>query len=407
MRLRVDLHDQRVGSLTLSHGDRSEFSFDPSYFEVPERPLLGRAFEDSLTTHGAARRYVGVQGRLPVFFSNYLPELDSALRRFVAAHAGVKQHHEFALIRVLGGDLPGAVVVREESGDSLNADLFHEASEGQASMPADDRPLRFSLAGVQLKFSVLRDDDRIVLPVTGQGGRWILKLPDRLFPNIPETEHATMTWARAAGIATPDFELVERARIAGLPSEVDIREPYAYLIARYDRPPEGGRVHQEDFVQVLEHADDKYEGVRFERLARIIHSVCGADDFDEFLRRLVFMVLSRNADAHLKNWSLYYPDRRRPRLSPAYDLLTMAGLPADYHQGLALPLEREKDFTRITREHFGRLIDHAGADGARGRRVLDDAITRTRMAWRDLRGELRLSKTTVAALDAHLDSVRL
>ncbi len=80
----------------------------------------------------------------------------------------------------------------------------------------------------------------------------------------------------------------------------------------------------------------------------------------------------------------------------------MAGLPADYHQGLALPLEREKDFTRITREHFGRLIDHAGADRARGRRVLDEAITRTRVAWQDLRGELRLSKTTVAALDAHL-----
>lgn len=49
MRLRVDLHDQRVGSLTLSHGDRSEFSFDRSYFEVPERPLLGRAFEACLS----------------------------------------------------------------------------------------------------------------------------------------------------------------------------------------------------------------------------------------------------------------------------------------------------------------------------------------------------------------------
>nr|WP_244617037.1 MULTISPECIES: HipA domain-containing protein [unclassified Rhizobium] len=29
-----------------------------------------------------------------------------------------------------------------------------------------------------------------------------------------------------------------------------------------------------------------------------------------------------NGDMHLKNWSLIYPDRRTPALSPAYDLLS-------------------------------------------------------------------------------------
>ncbi len=43
---------------------------------------------------------------------------------------------------------------------------------------------------------------------------------------------------------------------------------------------------------------------------------------DQLVRRLTFSVLIGNGDMHLKNWSLIYRDRRRPELSPAYDLLS-------------------------------------------------------------------------------------
>jgi Uncharacterized protein related to capsule biosynthesis enzymes len=33
-------------------------------------------------------------------------------------------------------------------------------------------------------------------------------------------------------------------------------------------------------------------------------------------------ILLANGDAHLKNWSLLYPDKMAPRLSPAYDIVT-------------------------------------------------------------------------------------
>lgn len=46
----------------------------------------------------------------------------------------------------------------------------------------------------------------------------------------------------------------------------------------------------------------------------------GEDHVAEFIRRITCDALVGNADMHLKNVSLIYPDRRAARLAPAYDL---------------------------------------------------------------------------------------
>jgi serine/threonine-protein kinase HipA len=74
-------------------------------------------------------------------------------------------------------------------------------------MPAmtDDRPreavLRFSLAGVQLKFSaVMEASGGLTVPAGGMGGSWIVKLPSARFAAVPENEFAMLELARRAGI---------------------------------------------------------------------------------------------------------------------------------------------------------------------------------------------------------------
>ena len=47
------------------------------------------------------------------------------------------------------------------------------------------------LAGVQLKFSMLARADRMTLPAYGEGGDWIVKLPDHQHPDVPRNEYAT------------------------------------------------------------------------------------------------------------------------------------------------------------------------------------------------------------------------
>jgi len=67
--------------------------------------------------------------------------------------------------------------------------------------------------------------------------------------------------------------------------------------------------------------DDKYRGAATRILRHVLWAEPGKPARYDFLRRLVFSVLIGNADMHLKNWSLLYPDRRTPVLSPAYDFV--------------------------------------------------------------------------------------
>jgi len=139
MILDVLLGEVRVGAITLRPDGRSVFRFDESYLRLPERPTLGRWFEDRLKP---SFEYSASGGQLPAFFQNYLPEMGSALRALVARHADVESHAEVPLLAALGGDLPGAIVVR-----ASNAGVaVPGAGEAVAAQTAStERPLRFSL----------------------------------------------------------------------------------------------------------------------------------------------------------------------------------------------------------------------------------------------------------------------
>src|SRR5262249_50817336 len=151
-----------------------EFRFSPEYQQLRDRPILGQAFEDDLArVHRSTLQ-------LPPFFSNLLPE--GALRELLARRAAVNDQREALLLAALGADLPGAVTVLSEEIEPA------ESGEGapipgvppgrEAALP----PLKFSLAGVQLKFSAVRQGDKLVIPVSGLGGHWIAKLPHREYP---------------------------------------------------------------------------------------------------------------------------------------------------------------------------------------------------------------------------------
>lgn len=74
----------------------------------------------------------------------------------------------------------------------------------------------FSLAGVALKFSMLAQGDRLTIPAFGEGGDWIVKLPDSRYPEVPRNELAMMTLAKAVGIDVPEVRLVHRDLVESL-----------------------------------------------------------------------------------------------------------------------------------------------------------------------------------------------
>jgi serine/threonine-protein kinase HipA len=188
---------------------------------------------------------------VPPFFSNLLPE--GHLREYLAKVADVNAEREFFLLAVLGADLPGALVIVPLEGDAKGDDAHHD--DGDAGHD-DDRPresvLRFSLAGVQLKFSaVMESSGGLTVPADGMGGSWIVKFPSARFAALPENEFAMLELARRAGIVVPDNRLVEVSEIKGLPAEARAPGSKALAVQRFDRVPGGDPVHMEDFAQVF------------------------------------------------------------------------------------------------------------------------------------------------------------
>jgi serine/threonine-protein kinase HipA len=375
-RLTVALGDTRIGVLVRTK-EGSRFGLSDEYLRLPDRPILGQVFEDRPDDDHWVRQGV------PPWFANLLPDPDGPLRKLLADRIGVKPERALFLLAALGQDLPGAVTITPENG------LLPEHGDESAGAAATGEPLKFSLAGVQLKFSALRDDRGLTIPAQGLGGDWIVKLPDGRYPHVPENEFFSLAWAREAGLEVPPIELVEVDQIRGLPPEIGERGGAALAIRRFDRVPDGPRIHIEDFAQVLnEPPRHKYRHANYETLARVVAGTGRIEDVDMFLRRLVFDVLLGNGDAHLKNWSLIYRDGRHPQLAPAYDLLsTVVYMPQDT---LGLNLGGNKAFEHVDIDAFRRLAERADLDMDRAAEVAERQVGRTVAAWPAIRNASRL-----------------
>lgn len=390
--LDIHLADRKVGTLVALEGDRTIFSFAEDYVADAQRPTFSLGYRDTygaLINEPRAHRV-----RLEPFFSNLLPE--GALKDYLARRVGVKAVREFQLLAALGGDLPGAVraVPTEVAPENLA-----QVSEVAAAIP---ERFRFSLAGVQLKFSALKNQGKkggLTIAVSGDGGEWIVKLPSTNFASVPENEYSIMTLARLVGIDVPEIELLPLHQIEGLPEGIDQLGESAFAIRRFDRSPEG-RMHIEDFAQVFSvYPDDKYDKASYRNILAVLADAADEQSVDQFIRRLTFSVLVGNGDMHLKNWSLIYPDGRRPILSPAYDLLsTIAYLPGEQ---AALRFRRSKEWSDFNEETLVRLADKARIAATPVLKAARETIERFDAVWMGEKAHLPLPARLISVIEKH------
>jgi serine/threonine-protein kinase HipA len=395
--LDVRLHGETIGTLTRVGGDRTIFAFSDSYIERNDRPTLSLSFKDEFG--GLITDLPATQRRIAPFFANLLPE--GTLRDFLAERAGVHVEREFFLLWVLGRDLPGALTIVPADGEAWPPAA--DSAPARAVQRGRENALRFSLAGVQLKFSAVKNSRRnggLVIPAQGVGGDWIIKLPSSRFEGVPENEYAMMSLARFVGIDVPEIQLLDVDAIDGLPDGIGTLKGQAFAIRRFDRSADGP-VHIEDFAQVFGvYPEDKYKNATMRRLAHVLWIESGSDSVAEFIRRVVFSVLIGNADMHLKNWSLIYPDRRTPLLAPAYDLVST--IPYLEDDGFALKFAHTRRFDGFTREELSYLADKAGLPVRPALAVARETTERFMARWEEEKKHLPLPGAAVATIDAHL-----
>lgn len=384
-----------VGHL-FQRGDHTWLEWQEGYWDDPDRPVLGLRFE----TYPHQR--VSAALRLPPWFSNLLPE--GRLRDWVARDANVSSEREMMLLRRLGTDLPGAVAV--ERTDTVDARWNPKQPPSAARpRPATHGRLRFSLAGVALKFSMLQTGDRLTLPGRGERGDWIVKMPDAVYPDVPHNEFAVMSLAAQVGLDVPDIVLRHRDELPPLPSDAwPAGQEVAYAIRRFDRTGDGDRIHMEDLCQVRGfYPDAKYDG-SFDTIAALVYRRRDLDSYLSFVRRLFFSYAVGNGDMHLKNVSLLYPDGRRPVLSPAYDLVCTAPYRSDA-EDLGLRLGRSRRFESVTAGSFERLAARVGAPVGPTMSALADVAGRLEQGWEHARPAMAALPDHMRFLDERLPRV--
>ncbi|HET6499165.1 MAG TPA: HipA domain-containing protein [Amycolatopsis sp.] len=369
----VLLYGRKIGLLQ-QRGAITRFSFGQDYLDDPRRPVLGLHFEESPAEHRVKRL------SLPPWFSNLLPE--ERLRRWIAAQRGVPLDREVDLIAEVGHDLPGAVEVRADDdldrnpiwADGDAADQFVAASPRGGSRTR----FRFSLAGVTMKFSMVRVGERLTLPGADERGDWIVKFPDASFPGVPQNEYAMMSLAQECGLDVPEVSLRHRDELPELPDNLwPNGEEWAYPVRRFDRDEDRSPIHIEDLAQVRGFYPERKYDSNFETVAALVYRRHDVESLREFARRLAFNIIIGNSDAHLKNWSLIYRDRRRPTLSPAYDLVST--LPYGYH-GLGMPWAGRTEAEHVTVSEFVALEQRLGVHAGLAE-VVTETAHRLAGAW--------------------------
>ncbi|MEI6139174.1 MAG: HipA domain-containing protein [Mariniphaga sp.] len=178
-----------------------------------------------------------------------------------------------------------------------------------------------SISGVQEKFSVLLEKNKLRLINEGERGTYILKpIPPvgKRSEQMPANEHLTMQIARQVyGIETAENALIFFKDGAS-----------AYITRRFDVKDDGTKLAQDDFASLAgrtpqTHGEHyKYLGNYLElfQLMRT-HLPTYKLEAPKLLKLLIFNYLFSNGDAHFKNFSLLETPLGDYRLSPAYDLL--------------------------------------------------------------------------------------
>lgn len=392
--LKLTLHGSTVGYLAGFQGGQNVFRFAREFRNDKQRSTF------SLITHPAFANSHKVMAepwtrnqRLSPTFSNLLPE--GSLRELIAQELKIHIDNEFQIFAYLGEDLPGAIVATALDANEIPDDVFVEllgndhANKKIVKFEKTYQNNKFSLAGVQMKFSMKEKEGRYNLSKSGALGDWIIKTPSTKHKDVPANEYTAMTLASLVGIEIPEIKLVNLAQLDNLPPINLPNESQAFAIKRFDRNylslyDEMQRIHMEDFAQVLvKYPHEKYNSANYEQIGRILYEFSGdaLADVQQFARRLLVNILLANGDAHLKNWSLLYQDKVTPRLSPAYDIVTTS-VYIDQEYQFALNLAKNKYWYRASLTSFQQWSEKVGVPWRAIKPHLYDVLDKAKTLWK-------------------------
>jgi len=206
------------------------------------------------------------------------------------------------------------------------------------------RPLELMYAGADFEASCLADLDRVAignLPgISGGFPKYLSSAPSQDSSSSEPLWIVKTNDADHPELTVLEFFGMEVSRRMGLPTATTVLSPDGehLYVKRFD-VAEDGTALQFACSLLGRPARDKYAS-SIERVIRIIRSTvapeAAARSCADLFGQYILASAIRNGDAHLKNFGVLYSPGSSPRLSPAYDVLTMGAYAPRANNGDAL-----------------------------------------------------------------------
>ena len=370
MRLHVELSGQFIGELS---GDERTFDFTPARTAIDHFGVGSRAL--SVAMPFVARPNRAHSSRRRNFFEELLPEGDQL--EFMLAMAGLRRRDTLAFLARFGRDIAGALQIWDadnptepqtpEARPVSEEDVHVLLTERAANPLANSGVLgKTSLAGVQPKIVLAHLNGGWHQVFGGFPSTHIVKPIVSSRPTEIFDEEYGARFTRALGIANFDTHL---ANFGGTD---------ALVIQRFDRDlaVPGGRVHQEDFNQVLGAArNQKYQAyggiVNLKRIAEVLRTHGQAHDMRKLAVITTLGVAISNLDMHAKNLGLLHYADGHIALAPAYDFVPH-GLREGLVGQLALAVNKKYLHATVTKDD---LVLEFSSWGLRGTKdIVNDTL---------------------------------
>jgi serine/threonine-protein kinase HipA len=222
---------------------------------------------------------------------------------------------------------------------------------------------------------------------------WILKfdgVEDRARDLGASRGYGTIEWvhsklAKRAGIAMTECRLLE---------EGGRRH---FMTRRFDRTDGGAKLHMQSLA-ALAHLDYNQPGANsYEQAFQVIRRLgLPRAAAEQQFRRMVFNVVARNQDDHVKNIAFLMDRDGRWSLSPAFDLVyayNPTGRQTSQHQ---MSINGKRD--RFTIEDLRRVADVATLKRGQAEEILADVIDAVK-AWPELAADAGIDEARIARIE--------
>lgn len=344
----VRLWDTRIGAVSLdSPGGVAAFQYDPAFLRSGIQvaplvmPLSGRIFRfpelPSASFHGLPGlladalpdrfgnalidAWLATQGRTPATFD--------AVERL--CYVGTRGIGALEFAPAIGPEARGSRRVEIDALVALaseiltrRSDLRHSFGDGEREESLRDILRVGTSAGGARAKAVIAWNPKTNEVRSGQVSAepgfeyWILK-----FDGVSGNRDRELDDPRGYGAI--EFAYYRMARIAGISmTKSRLLEEGGrrhFMTRRFDRLPGGEKLHLQSLA-ALAHYDFNAAGAHsYEQAFQVIRKLgLGASEVEEQFRRMLFNVIARNQDDHVKNIAFLMNKRGEWALSPAFDL---------------------------------------------------------------------------------------